>query len=383
MRGQIVDNEFCTITILLNLGNTKTNLLMKLNDLEGRTSVKQFLNKKGVTLSPREYFITALSYMALGLFSSLIIGLIMKTIGEQLTGLSYVTIGSVFVEMGSYAMDTKIMGGAIGVAIAFGLKAPPLVLFSALFAGAFGAELGGPVGSYVATVFATEIGKIVHGSTRIDIIITPFATILVGFLTGKFIGTPINTFMIWLGEIINWATTQQPFVMGIIVAVLMGWALTAPISSVAIAFMLSLDGLAAGAAVIGCSAQMIGFAVTSYRDNNFGGFLAQAIGTSMLQVPNIIKNPAILIPPTIAGIILAPVGTVLFKMTNNTAGAGMGTSGLVGQIMAFETMGFTMEVFWQVFIVHIIGPAIVSILVAMFLRRIGWIKKGDMTIQYE
>lgn len=154
--------------------------------------MKEFLQKKGVTLSPREYFITALSYMALGLFSSLIIGLIMKTLGEQLETLNYSAAGALFVEMGSYAMDTKIMGGAIGVAIAFGLKAPPLVLFSALFAGAFGAELGGPVGSYVAALFATEIGKIVYGSTRVDIIVTPFTTIFAGFITGKFIGTPIN-----------------------------------------------------------------------------------------------------------------------------------------------------------------------------------------------
>jgi len=345
--------------------------------------VRDFLHKKGVTLSLRDYFITALSYMALGLFSSLIMGLIMKTAGEQLEALSFVSIGLQFQEMGSYAMDNKIMGGAIGVAIAYGLKAPPLVLFSALFAGAFGAELGGPAGSYVAVIFATEIGKIVYGSTRVDIIVTPFVTILIGFVTGKLIGVPINTFMVWFGEIINWSTTQHPFVMGIIVAVLMGWALTAPISSVAIAFMLSLDGLAAGAAAIGCSAQMMGFAVTSYRDNGFGGFLAQAIGTSMLQVSNIIKNPAILIPPTIAGIILAPIGTVMLNMTNNTAGAGMGTSGLVGQIMAFETMGFTMEVFWMVLIIHVIAPAIISIVFAVILRKLGWIKQGDMKIHYE
>src|SRR5699024_6955978 len=345
--------------------------------------LREFLHKKGVTLSLRDYFITALSYMALGLFSSLIIGLIMKTAGEQLEALSYVSVGSLFIEMGSYAMDNKIMGGAIGVAIAYGLKAPPLVLFSALFAGAFGAELGGPAGSYVAVIFATEIGKIVYGSTRVDIIVTPFVTILIGFVTGKLIGVPINTFMVWFGEIINWSTTQHPFVMGIIVAVLMGWALTAPISSVAIAFMLSLDGRAAGAAAIGCSAQMMGFAVTSYRDNGFGGFLAQAIGTSMLQVSNIIKNPAILIPPTNAGIILAPIGTVMLNMTNNTAGAGMGTSGLVGQIMAFETMGFSMEVFWMVLIIHVIAPAIISIVFAVILRKLGWIKQGDMKIHYE
>src|SRR5699024_9617535 len=162
-----------------------------------------------------------------------------------------------------------------------------------------------------------------------------------------------------------------------------GWALTAPISSVAIAFMLSLDGLAAGAAAIGCSAQMIGFAVSSYRDNGFGGFLAQAIGTSMLQVSNILRKPAILIPPTIAGIILAPIGTVWLGMTNNTAGAGMGTSGLVGQIMAFETMGFEMHVFWSVLMLHIIAPAIISILFTILLRKVGWIKPGDMKIQYE
>lgn len=321
--------------------------------------------------------------MALGLFSSLIMGLIMKTAGEQLEALSYVSVGLQFQEMGSFAMENKIMGGAIGVAIAYGLKAPPLVLFSALFAGAFGAELGGPAGSYVAVLFATEIGKVVYGLTRVDIIVTPFVTIVVGFITGKLIGVPINSFMVWFGEVINWSTTQHPFVMGIIVAVLMGWALTAPISSVAIAFMLSLDGLAAGAAVIGCSAQMVGFAVTSYRDNGFGGFLAQGIGTSMLQVSNIIKNPAILIPPTVAGAILAPVGTVLFKMTNNTAGAGMGTSGLVGQIMAFETMGFTMNVFWMVIVIHVVAPALISLLFAILLRKIGWIKQGDMKIHYE
>lgn len=335
-----------------------------------------YLRNKGISLSVREYVITALSYMALGLFSSLIIGLIIKTIGDQLGIPS-------FVEMGQFAMDPKVMGGAIGVAIAYGLKAPPLVLFSALFAGAFGAELGGPAASYIAVLFATEVGKLVYKLTNVDIIVTPFVTIVVGFFTGKFIGTPINTFMLWFGEVINWSTTQRPFIMGIIVAVLMGWALTAPISSVAIAIMLSLDGLAAGAAVIGCSAQMVGFAAQSYRENGIGGFLAQAIGTSMLQVPNIIRNPAILIPPTVASVILAPIGTVWLKMINNTEGAGMGTSGLVGQIMTFETMGFTLNVLWIVLALHIIAPAVISIILAGVLKRIGWIKRGDMTIYYE
>src|SRR5690625_3476400 len=335
-----------------------------------------FLRKKGVALSLKEYFITALSYMALGLFSSLIMGLIIKTIGEQ--------VGfEPFIEMGAFAMEAKIMGGAIGVAIAYGLKAPPLVLFSALFAGAFGAELGGPAASYVAAIFATEIGKIFYKLTRVDIIVTPFITIVVGYFTGKFIGIPINTMMIWFGEIINWSTTQRPFIMGILVAVLMGWALTAPISSAAIAFMLSLDGLAAGAAVIGCSAQMVGFAVSSYRENGFGGLLAQGIGTSMLQVPNIIKKPIIILPPTLASIIIAPFGTVLLQMTNNEAGAGMGTAGFVGQIMAFETMGFTMPVLGSVIALHIVAPAVLSLAFSELFRKLNWISYGDMTIHYE
>ena len=338
--------------------------------------MKTFLWKKGVSLSIREYLITALSYMALGLFSSLIIGLIIQTIGEQLGIVS-------FMEMGSFAMDTKIMGGAIGVAIAYGLKAPPLVLFSTLFAGAFGAELGGPAGSYVTALLACEFGKVVYKTTRIDILITPFVTILVGFFTGKFIGPPINTFMVWFGEIINWSTAQQPFIMGILVAVLMGWALTAPISSLAIAIMLSLDGLAAGAATIGCAAQMMGFATASYRENGLGGFLAQGIGTSMLQVANILKKPIIILPPTIAGAVLAPFVTVWLKLENNALGAGMGTSGFVGQIMTFETMGFSMNVLWSMLILHIIAPALISWLIAEWFRKKGWIKPGDMKIVYE
>src|SRR5690625_1065606 len=196
-----------------------------------------FLRKKGITLSARDYFITALSYMALGLFSSLIIGLIIKTAGEQIIVRFSPTIAEYLIEMGSFAMEDKIMGGAIGVAIAYGLKAPPLVLFSSLFAGAFGAELGGPVGSYISVLLATEFGKLVYKETRVDIIVTPFVTILIGFLTGKFIGPTMSAFMTWFGELINWSTMQHPFIMGILVAVLMGWALTAPISSVAVAFM--------------------------------------------------------------------------------------------------------------------------------------------------
>lgn len=345
--------------------------------------MKAFFKRKGVTLSIREYLITALSYMALGLFSSLIIGLIIKTTGEEIVINFAPMLGESLIEMGSFAMETKIMGGAIGVAIAYGLKAPPLVLFSALFAGAFGAELGGPAGSYITALLATEFGKLVYKETRVDIIVTPLVTITIGFLTGKFIGPPINTFMLWFGEVINWSTAQQPLVMGILVAILMGVALTAPISSAAIAIMLSLDGLAAGAATIGCAAQMIGFAAASYRDNGIGGFLAQGVGTSMLQVANILKKPLIILPPTIAGAVLAPFATVWLELTNNASGAGMGTSGFVGQIMTLESMGFSMSIFWSILILHFIAPALISLVIAEWFRKKGWIKPGDMKINYE
>lgn len=335
-----------------------------------------FLRSKGVSLSPKDYFVTALSYMALGLFSSLLIGLIIKTMGEQLEVAS-------FVEMGQFAMDPKIVGAAIGVAVAYSLKAPPLVLFSAVFAGAFGGMMGGPAGSYVTVLIATELGKIVYRVTKIDIIVVPFVVFMVGYYVATFVGTPINNLMVSLGTLINWATEQQPFVMSIVVATVMGLALTAPISSAAIAFMLGLDGLAAGAAVVGCSAQMIGFATISYRENGVSGLIAQGLGTSMLQIGNIVKNPLILVPPTLAGVVSAPVAIGVFRMTNNEAGAGMGTCGLVGQFMAFETMGFSVNTFVLVLMFHIVLPAAISLLIFYFMNRKGWIKRGDLFLRYE
>lgn len=332
----------------------------------------KFLQKKGVTLSPKIYFIDALSYMALGLFSSLIIGLIMKTAGEQLH-ISYLT------EIGSLAMG--LMGPAIGGAIAYGLNAPPLVIFAAIASGAAGAELGGPAGSYAAALISTEIGKLVSKETKLDIIVTPFLTIFSGFTVAKLVGPGIDYLMRGIGKLIMWGTEQQPIIMGIIVAVLMGLALTAPISSAAIAMMLDLNGLAAGAATIGCAAQMVGFAVSSYRENKIGGLFAIGIGTSMLLVPNIIRNPKILIPPTLAGAILAPFGTTILQMHSNAAGAGMGTSGFVGQIMTFTTMGFTGDVLIKVFLLHIVGPAAISLIVSEYMRKKGWIKSGDMLLK--
>lgn len=255
-----------------------------MEDLLSYHLMKDFLRSKGIKLSPKLYFVSALSAMALGLFSSLLIGLICKTLGEQI-GVDFL------VEIGSFAMDSKIVGAAIGVAVATALSAPQLVLYSSVFVGAFAGNLGGPAASYVAVVLAVEIGKTAFKATKVDIIVVPFVVFLIGYFTAKLIGIPIQNLMSGLGNLINWSTQQQPFIMSILVATIMGLALTAPISSAAIAFMLGLEGLAAGAAVIGCSAQMIGFATASYKENGVGGLIAQGLGTSMLQIGNIIKKP--------------------------------------------------------------------------------------------
>lgn len=342
--------------------------------------MKDFLHKKGVDLSLKTYFITALSFMALGLFSSLIIGLIIRTTGQQMVNISWlVPVGKFAIEMGELAMG--LMGPAIGVAVAYGLRAPRLVLFPAVVTGAAGAALGGPAGAFIAAILSTEIGKLVSKETRLDIIVTPFVTILAGYTVATTIGPVIAGGIEYFGALIMWSVDLQPFLMGILVALFMGLALTAPISSAAIAFMLGLEGIAAGAATVGCAAQMIGFATSSYRENGFSGFIALGIGTSMLQVPNIIKNPFILLPPTIAGMILAPFATIVFQMVNNPAGAGMGTSGFVGQIMTFTVMGFTWDIFLKVILLHFIGPAMISLILSEALRKAGIIKLGDMKIE--
>ncbi|WP_214734837.1 PTS transporter subunit IIC [Exiguobacterium sp. s154] len=335
--------------------------------------------KKGISLSPSLYFVTALSYMALGLFSTLIIGLIMKTIGGQLEGTTFTGMSATLIQIGDVAMS--LTGPAIGIAIAYALEAPPLILFSALVVGAFGYEFG-PAGSYVATILAVEVSKLVSKSTKLDILVTPFTTIAVGYLTATYIGKYVGLFMTQLGGWIEWGTEQQPLFMGVVVATLMGLALTAPISSAAIALMLGLNGIAAGAATVGCAAQMIGFAITSYRDNGIGGAIAQGIGTSMLQVGNIVKNPWILLPPTMAGAVLAPIAILLFELESVAAGAGMGTSGLVGPIVMLETMGFSWYTFLVVLGFLIIGPALLSYAVYVVLRRTGRIQPNDLKIDY-
>ncbi|RKD68760.1 hypothetical protein ATL39_3222 [Sinobaca qinghaiensis] len=333
--------------------------------------MKSFFLRKGVNISVKTYGVTALSYMALGLFSSLIIGLIIQTVGEQVNW-------PFFIDMGTLAMG--LMGPAIGAAIAYGLKAPPLVLFSAVVTGAAGAELGGPAGAFIAALLSIELGKLVSKETKLDIIVTPFVTIASGFTVASFVGPVLQSALVTFGELIMWATAQQPFIMGILVAVLMGLALTAPISSAAIAIMLGLEGIAAGAATVGCAAQMAGFAVSSYRENGVSGLAALGIGTSMLQVPNIIKNPLILIPPTVAGAVFAPLSTMVFLMENNAAGAGMGTSGLVGPIMTLESMGWTWGIVGLIFLLQIAGPAVISLSLSEWMRKRNWIKLGDMKI---
>ena len=334
----------------------------------------EFLKKKGVMCSSKVYFIDALSFTALGLFSSLLIGLIVKTIGTQLS-LQY------FVDLGSFAMNSMIVGAAIGVAVATALKAPPLLLFGAVFVGAFGNTTAGVAGSYFAVLITVELAKLVYQTTKLDILLVPFSILVIGSLSATLIGIPLNELMSYLGKTINWATIQHPLVMSMIVATVMGLALTAPISSAALAFMLGLDGVAAGAAVIGCSAQMVGFASISYRENGFSGAIAQGIGTSMLQIGNIVKNPYIIVPPTIAGLITAPIAILCFEMINNKAGAGMGTSGFVGQFMAFETMGFSFKTASLVLVFHIILPILLSLIVAWWMRQKNWIKDGDLTLQ--
>lgn len=345
---------------------------------------KDFLKRKDIEFSSKRYLQDALSAMALGLFASLLIGLIIKTLGEQTllliggeesTMVLVKDIALFLMEVGATAMG--LMGAAIGVSVAWGLKAPPLVLFASAITGSMGATLGGPAGSFIAAALGAEFGKAVSKETKVDIIVTPAVTLIVGMIVAKIFGPAVAALMTGLGKIIMNATELQPFLFGIIISVIVGLVLTAPISSAALCIMLELSGLAAGAATVGCCAQMVGFAAASYRENGVGGVVAQGLGTSMLQVSNIIKNPWILVPPTLAGAIIGPLSTVVFKMTNVPAGAGMGTSGLVGQIGTFTAMGFSMPVFLEMLLLHIVLPAVLSILIDQGLRKAGKIKYGD------
>ncbi|MEG1930342.1 MAG: PTS sugar transporter subunit IIC [Anaerovorax sp.] len=343
-------------------------------------SVREFLKRKDIEFTAKRYFSDALSAMALGLFSSLLIGLIIKTLGEQTINLFGANpISTFLIQSGGTTMG--FMGPAIGVAVAFGLKAPPLVLFASVITGGMGAVLGGPAGAFIAAAIGAEFGKAISKETKVDILVTPAVTIILGALAAMLIGPVVDALMTGLGSIIMHATELQPFLMGIIVSVVVGLVLTAPISSAALCIMLDLGGIAAGAATVGCCAQMVGFAVISFKENGVGGLFAQGIGTSMLQVPNIIKNPWILVPPTLAAAIIGPIATVAFKMTNIPAGAGMGTSGLVGQIGTFTSMGFSMDVLLKVLLLQIVLPVILSLLIDYGMKKWGKIKVGDYKLE--
>ena len=246
------------------------------------------------------------------------------------------------------------------------------------------AGVGEPLGAFVAAYLAVEIGGLISGKTKVDILVTPIVTICTGALVGLSIGVPIASFMTAVGELINWGAEQQPFWAGIIVSALMGIALTLPISSAAIGVSLNLSGIAAGAAAVGCAANMIGFAAASFRENRFGGLVAQGLGTSMLQMPNIIRRPVIWLPAILSSIILGPISTCLLRMPNNPTGSGMGTCGLVGQIMAFQTMtqaGTSAGVaLVQILLMHILLPAILALGISEFMRKKGWIRQGDMRL---
>lgn len=341
-------------------------------------------------------FVDGLGGMAQGLFATLIIGTIIQQIGNLVGG----NTGELIFLVGK--MAAAMTGAGIGVGVARKFNAEHLVVVSAATAGMIGAFAtqilsgtimdgntvllsgpGEPLGAFLAAYLAIEVGSLIAGKTKLDIIVTPLVCIGTGSLIGLLLGPHISRFMGWLGAMINWGTEQQPFLMGIIVSVLMGMVLTLPISSAAIGIILNLSGLAAGAATIGCCCNMVGFAVASFRENKFGGLLAQGIGTSMLQVPNIVRHPQIWLPAILSSAILGPVGTMVFHMTSNATGSGMGTAGLVGQIMTWQVMTQAEPpavVMLKILVIQIILPAVLTLLFAEFMRKKKWIKYGDMKL---
>jgi len=345
-----------------------------------------FLRRKNIEVTARRYGIDALAAMAQGLFASLLIGTIIGTAGDLLHL-------DILVKTGGYAKGAA--GPAMACAIGFALKAPALVLFSLIAVGAAANALGGaggPLAVYVVVIVAAEAGKIVSRETKIDIIVTPLVTIAVGVLLAMLCAPGIGMAASALGRAIMWATELQPFFMGIAVSVIVGMVLTLPISSAAICAALGLTGLAGGAALAGCCAQMVGFAVMSYRENGVGGLAAQGIGTSMLQMGNIVRNPRIWLPPTLAAAITGPLSTMLFglRMNGPAIASGMGTCGLVGQIGVYSgwvndiasgvKTAITAGDWTALLLISVVLPAILTPLIAVPFRRLGWIKSGDLKL---
>ena len=361
---------------------------------QSSTHVRSFLTRKGVTLSAKVYFVDAMSAMALGLFASLLMATIFGTV------LRYVPEGNVLHSLLSllsrYAPATGGATGVIlGIAVAYALKASPLVLFASGVVGMCGNDMlttivaadgvekavsAGPAGAFLCVLVACEIGKLVSGETKIDIIVTPAVTLTVGMTTAMLVCPAVAYVMYWLGYFINYATTIMPFFMGIIISVAVGIILTLPISSAAVCAMIGISGLAGGAAVVGCCAQMVGFAVISFRENKWGGVVAQGIGTSMLQMGNIIKRPIIWLPVILTSAITGPIATCLFKLECTGVSAGMGTCGFVGPIGVFTDMGFSAQSIIGVAVTCLLLPTLLSLAFSEIMRKLGWIKHGDLKL---
>ena len=363
--------------------------------------LRAFLKRKDIVFSAKRYFIDAMGAMAQGLFCTLLVGTILNTIGQQFhigfLNATIVTIGTgdgaVHYTIGG--LCSAMVGPGMAVAIARALNAPPLVLFSLIpvgFATNYMGDAGGPLAVLFVAIVAAELGKAVSKETKIDILVTPIVTILVGVGFAALIAAPVGQAASAVGKAIMWATELQPFFMGIIVSVVIGVALTLPISSAAICAALGLTGLAGGAAVAGCCAQMIGFAVMSFPENRWGGLAAQGLGTSMLQMGNIVRNPRVWIPPTVASAITGPIATCIFRLQMNGApvSSGMGTCGLVGQIgvytgwvndIAAGAKAAVTGMDWLgLVLISFVLPAVLTWLIAIPLRKCGWIKEGDLTL---
>lgn len=329
----------------------------------------------------KRYFIDAMGAMALGLFASLLIGTIFNTIGKY-TGVE------LFTEINRLASASS--GMAIGVAIAYSMKADPLVIFSCASVGYAGYSLGtvigestvtaGPAGSFVAVIVAVEIAMLVSKKTKVDILVTPSVTIVVGVLVSKLVCPGIAYLMYYLGDFVNTATKYQPFLMGIVVSVVVGIVLTLPISSAALCAMISISGIAGGAAVVGCCCQMVGFAACSFRENRWGGVVSQGLGTSMLQMGNICRHPQIWIAPTLASAVCGPLSTMVFGLECSGVSAGMGTCGLVGPIGIIASSGSSPMVWIGIILLCVVLPAVLSIVFNEIMRKIGWVKDGYMKL---
>ena len=352
----------------------------------------------------KHLFIDGFSGMASGLFATLIVGTILDQVAKLIGDIGPAWCVAIATWLGIMANVAKAaMGAGIGVGVAKKFGESPLVTVSAAVAGmvgAFASQLltgeaivgnvatlrlpGEPLGAFIAAYVAIELGHLVSGKTKVDILVTPIVSIISGSAIGLLVGPPVSAFMTAIGQVVCLFTEEQPFLMGVVVSVVMGMVLTLPISSAALGIMLGLGGITAGAATVGCCAQMMGFAVSSYRENKMGGLIAQGLGTSMLQVPNIFRKPVIWLPPTLAAAVLGPISTCWLRMTNNAVGSGMGTSGLVGPIMGYQTMtadGVSpLMTLLQIVLMYFVAPAALSLLFSEILRKIGWIKSGDMKL---